>query len=95
MGAVVAGMAAAAIALLWVARLSPWNERFASEVRAHDEASVAVMVASILLLVWEASGGIAPTEMRHTLETIAEEQGEEVEEAAPCAPAGEPLPGVA
>jgi hypothetical protein len=65
-------------------------------------ASVAAMVASILLLVWfldhpyaEASGGIAPIEMEHALETIAEEEEEQaVDVTAPCTPEGDPLPAV-
>jgi Protein of unknown function (DUF4239) len=68
-------------------------------VQAAVVASVAAMVASVLLLVWfldhpfaEESGGIRPTEMEHTLETIAEEaEGQHVEVAPPCTPEGDPL----
>ena len=69
-------------------------------VQAAVVASVAAMVASVLLLVWfldhpfaAGSGGITPTEMEHTLETIAEEaEGQHVEVASPCTPEGDPLP---
>jgi hypothetical protein len=62
-------------------------------------ASVAAMVASVLLLVWfldhpfgAHNGAIAPTEMEHTLETIAEEEHDQgVQVAPPCTPEGDPL----
>ena len=68
-------------------------------VQAAVVGSVAAMVASVLLLVWfldhpfaEESGGITPSEMEHTLETIAdEEEGQAVEVTPPCTLAGEPL----
>jgi hypothetical protein len=68
-------------------------------VQAAVVASVAAMVASVLLLVWfldhpfaDESGGIRPDEMEHTLETIAEEaEGQHVEVAPPCTPEGDPL----
>jgi hypothetical protein len=52
MGAVVAGLVAVCIALLWLARKSPWNESFASEVRAHDEAFEFLGVAYAVLLAF-------------------------------------------
>ena len=68
-------------------------------VQAAVVASVAAMVASVLLLVWfldhpfaEESGSITPIEMEHTLQTIAEEaEGQDVEVAPPCTPEGDPL----
>jgi hypothetical protein len=52
MGAIVFGVAAASAAVLWVARLSPWNERFANEVRQHDEAFEFLGVAYAVLLAF-------------------------------------------
>jgi hypothetical protein len=52
MGAVVAGLVAVCITLLWVARKNPWNESFASEVRAHDEAFEFLGVAYAVLLAF-------------------------------------------
>jgi len=52
MGAIVFGVAAASAAILWVARYSPWNERFAYEVRQHDEAFEFLGVAYAVLLAF-------------------------------------------
>jgi Protein of unknown function (DUF4239) len=51
-GAIVFGVAAASVSLLWVARQSPWNERFANEVRQHDEAFEFLGVAYAVLLAF-------------------------------------------
>jgi Protein of unknown function (DUF4239) len=48
----VIGVAAVCIALLWLARRSPWNERFAREVREHDEAFAFLGVAYAVLLAF-------------------------------------------
>ena len=69
-------------------------------VQAAVVASVAAMVASVLLLVWfldhpfgDHSGAIAPTEMEHALETIAEEEDDQgIDVAPPCTSAGDPAP---
>jgi hypothetical protein len=69
-------------------------------VQAMVVASVTAMVASVLLLVYvldhpfaDQSGGITPSEMEHTLETIAvEERAQGVEVAPPCTEDGEPIP---
>ena len=68
-------------------------------VQAAVVASVAVMVASVLFLVWfldhpfaNESGSITPVEMEHVLETIAHEaEGQNAEVAPPCTPEGDPL----
>jgi hypothetical protein len=68
-------------------------------VQATVVACVAWMVASVLLLVYfldhpfaDQSGGIAPSEMEHTLKTIAEEEeAQGVEVAPPCTPVGDPI----
>ena len=52
MGAIVFGVAAASVGVLWVARQSPWNERFATEVRQHDEAFEFLGVAYAVLLAF-------------------------------------------
>ena len=52
MGASVIGVAAVCVAVLWVARRSPWNERFAREVREHDEAFKFLGVAYAVLLAF-------------------------------------------
>jgi hypothetical protein len=57
------------------------------------------MVTAALLLVWfldhpfaGESGSIAPIEMEHTLETIAEEdEHQAVDVTPPCTPTGDPL----
>jgi hypothetical protein len=70
-------------------------------VQAMVVASVTAMVASVLLLVYfldhpfaDQSGGIKPSEMEHTLKTIAEEEeAQGVEVAPPCTPVGDPISG--
>jgi Protein of unknown function (DUF4239) len=52
MGAIVFGVAAASVAVLWVARYNPWNEHFASEVRQRDEAFKFLGVAYAVLLAF-------------------------------------------
>jgi len=64
-------------------------------------ASVAAMVTSALLLVWfldhpftNEAGSITPIEMKHTLETIAEEEKDQAVKATPpCTPTGDPPQG--
>lgn len=66
-------------------------------VQAAVVGSVAAMVSSALLLVWfldhpfaGESGSITPIEMEHTLETIAEEEGDQaVDVVPPCTPTGD------
>ena len=52
MGASVIGVAMVCVAVLWLARRSPWNERFAREVREHDEAFKFLGVAYAVLLAF-------------------------------------------
>jgi hypothetical protein len=55
----VVGVAAVSVGLLWAARRSPWNERFASEVGEHDKAFdflgivVAVLLAFVVIQAYD------------------------------------------
>jgi heme/copper-type cytochrome/quinol oxidase subunit 2 len=57
--AIVIGVAVVSVALLWAARRSPWNERFAGEVGEHDKAfdflgtAFAVLLAFVVLEAYE------------------------------------------
>jgi Protein of unknown function (DUF4239) len=99
MGAVVAGVAAVSVALLWVARRSPWNEQFAGEVRAHDEAfeflgvAYAVLLAFVVVQAYDSyndakAGAEAEAEavlqMSRTAEAFAPHQLERLEGLLVC-----------
>jgi hypothetical protein len=99
MGAVVAGVVAVSIGLLWVARKSPGNERVASEVRAHDEAfeflgvAYAVLLAFVVIQAYDsyndAKSGAeveadAILQMSRTAEAFAPDQAERLEGLLVC-----------
>ena len=84
----VIGVAAACVALLWLARRSPWNERFAREVREHDEAfeflgvAYAVLLAFVVISAYtsynDAKSG-AETEAEAILQLSRTVEAEEIE----------------
>ena len=89
-------MLGAVLTIGWV--ILSCNRRGSLFVQAMVVASVTAMVASVLLLVHfldhpfaDQSGSITPSEMEHTLETIAEEEAQGVEVAPPCTPVGDPI----
>ncbi len=99
MGAGVLGVAAVSVGLLWVARQSPWNERFAREVRAHDEAfeflstAYAVLLAFVVIQAYtsynDAKSGAeteaeAVLQMSRTVEAFAPDQLERLEGLLVC-----------
>lgn len=49
---IVIGVAVVSVALLWAARRSPWNERFAGEVGEHDKAFDFLGTAFAVLLAF-------------------------------------------
>ena len=94
MGASVIGVAVVCVAVLWVARRSPWNERFAREVREHDEAfeflgvAYAVLLAFVVISAYTSyndakSGAEAEAEailqLSRTVEAFSPEQLERLE----------------
>jgi hypothetical protein len=99
LGAGVLGVAAVSVGLLWVARQSPWNERFAGEVRAHDEAfeflstAYAVLLAFVVIQAYtsynDAKSGAeteaeAVLQMSRTVEAFAPDQLERLEGLLVC-----------
>jgi Protein of unknown function (DUF4239) len=99
MGAGVLGVAAVSVGVLWVARRSPWNERFAREVRAHDEAfeflstAYAVLLAFVVIQAYtsynDAKSGAeteaeAVLQMSRTVEAFAPDQLERLEGLLVC-----------
>ena len=99
MGAGVIGVAAVCVAVLWVARRSPWNERFAREVREHDEAfeflgvAYAVLLAFVVISAYtsynDAKSGAeeeaeAVLELSRTVEAFSPEQLERLEGILVC-----------
>jgi Protein of unknown function (DUF4239) len=95
----VIGVAAACVAVLWVARRSPWNERFAREVREHDEAfkflgvAYAVLLAFVVISAYTSyndakSGAEAEAEailqLSRTVEAFSPEQLERLEGVLVC-----------
>ena len=99
MGASVIGVAAVCVAMLWVARRSPWSERFAREVREHDEAfkflgvAYAVLLAFVVVSAYtsynDAKSGAeaeaeAVLELSRTVEAFSPEQLERLEGVLVC-----------
>jgi hypothetical protein len=99
MGAIVIGVAAASVAVLWVARQGPWNERTAAEVRQHDEAfeflgvAYAVLLAFVVIQAYtsynDAKSGAeteaeAVLQLSRTAEAFAPEQLQRLEGVLVC-----------
>ena len=95
----VIGVAAVCVGLLWLARRSPWNERFAREVREHDEAfkflgvAYAVLLAFVVISAYTSyndakSGAEAEAEavlqLSRTAEAFSPEQLERLEGVLVC-----------
>ena len=95
----VIGVAALCVGLLWLARRSPFNERFAREVREHDEAfkflgvAYAVLLAFVVISAYTSyndakSGAEAEAEavlqLSRTAEAFSPEQLERLEGVLVC-----------
>ena len=96
---VVIGVAVVSVALLWAARHSPWNERFAGEVGEHDKAfdflgtAIAVLLAFVVLEAYESyndakAGAEAEAEavlqLSRTAEAFASQEHERLDGALVC-----------
>ena len=95
----VIGVAAVCVGLLWLARRSPFNERFAREVREHDEAfkflgvAYAVLLAFVVISAYtsynDAKSGAeaeadAVLQLSRTAEAFSPEQLERLEGVLVC-----------